>query len=85
MPVRCFGAVLVDWGARQDPPLFKKYGVMNSGLVGSERYNDTIFDSLAAVRVRKPVQLQLPAYQVLAAQLHSHLLPDAGVRLYMLA
>ena len=43
---------MVDFGARQDPPLFKKYGVMNSGLVDATRYNDTIFDSLAAIKVQ---------------------------------
>ena len=47
-------AVKVDFGARQDPPLLKKYGVMNSGLVDATRYNDTIFDSLAAIKVRVP-------------------------------
>ena len=44
-------AVSVDFAARQDPPLLKRFGVMNSGLVDSTRYNDTIFDSLAAIKV----------------------------------
>ena len=33
-------------------PLFKKYGVMNSGLLDAQRYNQTIFDSLAVARAR---------------------------------
>ena len=48
---RLCGAVDVDLAANEDFPIFKKYGVMNSGLVDSTRYNQTIFDSLATVKV----------------------------------
>lgn len=41
----------MDWGVNEDFPIFKKYGVMNSGLLDSTRYNKTIFDSLAVVKV----------------------------------
>ena len=36
----------------QDIPLFKKYAVMNSGLLESSRYNDTIISSFGLIRVR---------------------------------
>ena len=49
--ITCVPAVNVDFAARQDPPLHKRFGVMNSGLVDATRYNDTIFDSLAAIKV----------------------------------
>ena len=44
-------AVDIDWAVNEDFPIFKKYGVMNSGLLDSTRYNKTIFDSLAVVKV----------------------------------
>lgn len=44
-------AVDVDWSANSDFPIFKKYGVMNSGLLNAKRYNQTIFDALAAMKV----------------------------------
>lgn len=47
-------AVNVDWAVNEDFPIFKKYGVMNSGLLDSTRYNKTIFDSLAVVKVSSP-------------------------------
>ena len=37
----------------QDLPLFKKYAVMNSGLLESSRYNDTIIASFGLIRVSK--------------------------------
>ena len=49
--IRLGGAVDVDLAVNEDFPIFKKYGVMNSGLVDSTRYNQTIFDSLATVKV----------------------------------
>lgn len=47
----CACAVDIDWAVNEDFPIFKKYGVMNSGLLDSTRYNKTIFDSLAVVKV----------------------------------
>lgn len=45
-------AVLVDFNQEQDVPLFKKYAVMNSGLIQSERYNDSVIASFGLIRVR---------------------------------
>ena len=47
-------AVAVNFGIEQDLPLFKKYAVMNSGLVESSRYNDTIIESFGLIRVSLP-------------------------------
>ena len=44
-------AVIVDFNQEQDIPLFKKYAVMNSGLVQSERYNDSVIESFGLIRV----------------------------------
>lgn len=35
-----------------DTPLFKKYAVMNSGLLDASRYNQTIISSIGAIKVR---------------------------------
>lgn len=56
--------VTVDFGKRQDPPLLKKYGVMNSGLIEAHRYNETIFDALAAIRVRTSYKLDTSSAEV---------------------
>lgn len=47
-----WNAVLVDFGKQQDIPLFKKYAVMNSGLIQASRYNDSVIESFGLIRVR---------------------------------
>lgn len=47
-------AVQVYLDQEQDLPLFKKYAVMNSGLLESSRYNDTIIASFGLIRVSYP-------------------------------
>ena len=47
-------AVTVDFSKPQDIPLFKKYAVMNSGLIQSSRYNDSVLKSFGLIRVRSP-------------------------------
>ena len=37
-----------------DTPLFKKYAVMNSGLIDASRYNDSIIQSIGDAKV-KPI------------------------------
>lgn len=54
-------AVDIDWAVNEDFPIFKKYGVMNSGLLDSTRYNKTIFDSLAVVKVKPYVNAGFPS------------------------
>lgn len=44
-------AVQVSLNQEQDIPLFKKYAVMNSGLIEQSRYNDTIIASFGLIRV----------------------------------
>jgi len=67
------GAVAVDWGVNSDFPIFKKYGVMNSGLLDSRRYNKTLFDSLATIKVQSaltpPTRVCIP----IAGTTHVHL------------
>lgn len=42
--------VYVNFGFSQDTPLFKKYAVMNSGLIDAARYNDTIVQSIGDIK-----------------------------------
>ena len=45
-------AVFANFGYTVDTPLFKKYAVMNSGLLNATRYNETIINSLGTIKVR---------------------------------
>jgi len=44
----------VAFNQEQDIPLFKKYAVMNSGLIENSRYNDSIIASFGLIRVSNP-------------------------------
>lgn len=44
-------AVFANFGYTVDTPLFKKYAVMNSGLLNATRYNESIINSLGAIKV----------------------------------
>ena len=48
-------AVYVNFGFGMDTPLFKKYAVMNSGLIDASRYNATIVESLGEIKASSPV------------------------------
>ena len=49
-------AVSVDFNQPQDTPLFKKYAVMNSGLVEAQRYNDSIIASFGLIKVSQDLE-----------------------------
>lgn len=64
--------VYVNFGFSQDTPLFKKYAVMNSGLIDAARYNDTIVQSIGDIKVRFAVLSRCPppASQMAAQWVH---------------
>jgi len=62
----------VDWGVNSDFPIFKKYGVMNSGLLDSRRYNKTLFDSLATIKVTTSATLRSLKCSLTLIRLHAH-------------
>ena len=49
--------ITANMGYTIDTPLFKKYAVMNSGLLDATRYNETILESLGVVKVRARASL----------------------------
>ena len=52
-------SVYVNFGFGMDTPLFKKYAVMNSGLMDASRYNDTIIQSIGDIKARRPLRHSL--------------------------
>ena len=76
-------AVEVDFSRRQDPPLFKKYGVMNSGLIEASRYNATIFGALAAMRVccTHAALMEVTAFKMAVSLAQTAVWADAGTSL----